>query len=130
MQFRQDIHWYLRILEQIIIQTLQDFGIKGERKEDLTGVWANNRKICALGVKVTRWVTMHGFALNISTDLDYFNHIVPCGITDYGVTSILEETGNIIEQKDVINRLLGHISSLLDVQIKKESKPLNNLVRH
>ena len=69
-QFEQDIHWYLRMIEEVIIKSLMDFGINGERIENLTGVWVKNRKICAIGVKVTRWVTMHGFALNISTDLE------------------------------------------------------------
>jgi lipoyl(octanoyl) transferase len=118
-QFQKDIHWYLRNIEEVIIQTLHDFGIQAERIAKLTGVWVNNRKICAIGIKVTRWVTMHGFALNISTDLNYFKHIIPCGITDYGVTSILEETGNIIARKDVINNLCNHFRSIFDVSMRK-----------
>lgn len=121
-QFQKDVHWYLRNLEEVIIQTLRDFGIRAVRIAKLTGVWVNNRKICAIGVKVTRWVTMHGFALNISTDLEYFNHIIPCGISNHGVTSILEETGNIIARKDVINSLCNHFRSLFDVTMREKHK--------
>jgi lipoyl(octanoyl) transferase len=117
LQFRKDIHWYLRTIEEVVIQTLMDFGIKGQRIPDLTGVWVKNRKICAIGVKVTRWVTMHGFALNISTNLDYFNHIIPCGISDHGVTSIFEEIGNIVDQKDVITSLYHNFSTLFEAKL-------------
>jgi len=121
-QFRKDIHWYLRTIEEVIINTLKDFEIIGERIPKLTGVWVKNRKICAIGVKVTRWVTMHGFALNISTNLDQFNHIIPCGITDRGVTSIFEEIGNIVDQKDVINSLYHYFSTLFEVKLSKIQK--------
>jgi len=122
-QFKKDIHWYLRNLEEVIIQTLHDFNIEGERISNLTGVWVNRKKICAIGVKVTRWVTMHGFALNVSTNLDYFNHIIPCGISDHGVTSIFEQYGNIIDQKDVINSLNHYFAEIFEVQqiIKRQS---------
>jgi lipoyl(octanoyl) transferase len=120
-QFRKDIHWYLRNIEDVIIQTIRDFGIQGERIPDLTGVWVKRRKICAIGVKVTRWVTMHGFALNISTNLGYFNHIIPCGISDHGVTSIFEEIGNNVDQKDVISSLYHHFGEVFAVEfIKKQ----------
>jgi lipoyl(octanoyl) transferase len=118
-QFRQDIHWYLRTIEELIIKTLMEFEIQGTRIPDLTGVWVQKRKICAIGVKVTRWVTMHGFALNISTELDYFNHIIPCGISDHGVTSILKESGNIVDKNDVIISLCRNLSKLFDVQLTK-----------
>jgi len=121
-QFRQDIHWYLRTIEEVIIMTLKDFELHGTRIPDLTGVWVRKRKICAIGVKVTRWVTMHGFALNVSTDLDYFNHIIPCGIPDHGVTSILEETGNIVDKKDVITSLCYNFSTLFDVKLTKSKQ--------
>jgi lipoyl(octanoyl) transferase len=121
-QFRKDTHWYLRNLEETIIQTLRDFGIQGERIPDLTGVWIQKKKICAIGVKVTRWVTMHGFALNISTNLEYFNHIIPCGIFDHGVTSIVEEIGNIVDQKDVIKSLNHYFADIFGIQIIKKQK--------
>jgi len=118
-QFHKDIHWYLRNLEEVIIETLQDYKIHGERIPKLTGVWVNGEKICAIGVKVTRWVTMHGFALNVSTNLDYFNHIVPCGISDHGVTSIFKQIGNKVNQKDVIKSLNHYFSEIFDVQLQK-----------
>ena len=111
-QFRKDIHWYLRNLEEVIIQTLRDFGIQGGRITGLTGVWVNKKKICAIGIKVTRWVTMHGFALNISTNLEYFKHIVPCGITDLGVTSLFDQTGNNVNQKNVIKSVTHYFGEI------------------
>ena len=98
-QFFTDIHKYMRYLEEAVIQTLNEFGIKGERAEGLTGVWIEPetpraRKICAMGVKSSRWVTMHGIGFNVNTNLSYFNHIVPCGIDDKGVTSMQKELGS------------------------------------
>ena len=106
LKFKKDVHWYLRTLEQVIIQTLLEFEFSANRIEGLTGVWVENKKICAIGVKITRWVTMHGFALNVSTDLNYFSHIIPCGISDKGVTSISELKGNTIIKKDVVTKLM------------------------
>jgi lipoate-protein ligase B len=89
----QDIHRYLRELEEVIIQTLKIYGINGERHPEYTGVWVGNEKIAAIGIKVSRWVTMHGFAFNINTDLSYFGKIIPCGISDKGVTSLEKISG-------------------------------------
>ena len=86
--FKQSVAWYMRALEEVIIETLKLFNIKASRKDGLTGVWVKDEKIGAQGVRMTRWVTMHGFALNVNTDLRYFNDIIPCGIKDFGVTSI------------------------------------------
>lgn len=86
--FKQSVTWYMRALEEVIIETLKLFNIKASRKDGLTGVWVKDEKIGAQGVRMTRWVTMHGFALNVNTDLRYFNDIIPCGIKDFGVTSI------------------------------------------
>jgi lipoyl(octanoyl) transferase len=119
-QFHQDVHWYLRNLEEVIIGTLKDLSIRGVRIPGLTGVWVGKKKICAIGIKVTHWVTMHGFALNISTNLDYFKHIIPCGIADKGVTSILEEVGNNIDRKDVIMSLSNHFEKIFGIKIKKQ----------
>ena len=119
-QFKKDIHWYLRNIEEVIIQTLGDFKIQGERIKNLTGVWVKQKKICAIGVKVTRWVTMHGFALNVSTNLDYFNHIIPCGIADHGVTSIFEQIGNNVNKKDVIKSLNQYFSEIFEVQLHEK----------
>ena len=86
--FKQSVTWYMRALEEVIIETLKLFNIKATRKDGLTGVWVKDKKIGAQGVRMTKWVTMHGFALNVNTDLRFFNDIIPCGIKDFGVTSI------------------------------------------
>ena len=86
--YKKSISWYMRSLEQLIIDTLAEYGITAERKVGLTGVWVGDEKIAALGVRVTRWVTMHGFALNVTPDLIYYSGIIPCGIFEYGVTSM------------------------------------------
>ncbi|MFB6247216.1 MAG: lipoyl(octanoyl) transferase LipB [Salinibacter sp.] len=99
-RFFTDLGRYLRTLEEVVIRACGAYGVTGRRVDGRTGVWVGpdargpERKICAMGVRCSRWVTMHGFALNVTTDLDYFDHIVPCGIDDRGVTSLAEETGN------------------------------------
>ncbi|ELR73706.1 Octanoate-[acyl-carrier-protein]-protein-N-octanoyltransferase [Fulvivirga imtechensis AK7] len=116
--FFTDIHKYLRLLEEAIIQTLTEYGISAGRIEGLTGVWLdhekqlNPRKICAMGVKSSRWVTMHGFAFNVNTNLDYFNYIVPCGIDDKAVTSLQQELGkeqNIAEVRQILKEKIAHL---------------------
>jgi lipoyl(octanoyl) transferase len=120
--FFTDIHLYLRTLEEAVILTLKDYGIAAGRYEGFTGVWldADNhraRKICALGVRCSRWVTMHGFALNVNTDLGYFNNIVPCGIDDKDVTSISRELGRAVDIEEVKLKLKGHIAALFGMQL-------------
>lgn len=110
-----DIHKYLRVLEEVIIRTCADFGIEAGRIEGLTGVWTGNEKICAMGIRCSRWVTMHGFALNVNTDLSYFNHIVPCGITGRSVTSFQAKLGKKIDEADVKERIIVHFSELFEV---------------
>ncbi len=112
--FRPDIHWYLRALEEAVIQTLATYGLRAGRIAGLTGVWLDweagaptPRKICALGVRCSRWVTLHGLALNVNTDLSYFGHIVPCGITDKAVTSLQAELGRAVPVAEVQERLLA-----------------------
>ena len=95
--FYTDIHRFLREIEEVIIQTIAHFGLEGYRVDGRTGVWVNDRKICAIGVRTSRWVSMHGFALNVNTDLRYFENIIPCGIADKEVTSIERETGNKVD---------------------------------
>ncbi len=120
--FFTDIHRYMRTLEEAIIRTLADYGLTSGRIDGLTGVWLDHetqrtpRKICALGVKASRWVTMHGFALNVNTDLNYFTHIVPCGIDDKAVTSMQQELGKVLEMKDVEEKLKGHLAELFGLQ--------------
>jgi lipoyl(octanoyl) transferase len=113
--FKKDVHWYLRMLEEVIIRTLKTFGLTAGRAEGLTGVWVNDAKICAMGIKVTRWITMHGFALNVNTDLKYFQHIVPCGINDKSVTSISRLVGNKVDLKHVIKELVDRFEQVFQV---------------
>ncbi|HAR19331.1 MAG TPA: lipoyl(octanoyl) transferase, partial [Cytophagales bacterium] len=108
--FFTDIHLYMRSLEEVVIQTCAAFGILAHRMQGLTGVWVHAdsvqpAKICAMGVKTSRWVTMHGLALNVNTDLNYFNHIVPCGIQDKSVTSIQKEVGREINLEEVKSKM-------------------------
>lgn len=121
--FFTDINRYLRLLEESVILTLKDFGIQSGRVKGLTGVWIDGddpskaRKICALGVKLSRWVTMHGFAFNINTDLSYFDHIVPCGISDKSVTSLERELGSTQNIQEVQSILLNHLINLFEFKI-------------
>ncbi len=120
--FFTDIHRFLRTLEEVIILTLADFGLEGARSQGETGVWLDvntpfARKICALGVRASRWVTMHGFALNVNTDLSYFDHIIPCGITGKGVTSMQKELGQKIDEKTVSQGIKRHLSNCFEATI-------------
>ena len=120
--FYTDIHLYLRMLEEAIILTCQDYGLSAGRINGLTGVWINHesdqaRKICAFGVKASRWISMHGFAFNIKPDLSYFSHIVPCGISEKGVTSLSQELGIDVNELEVKELVLGHLSSLFGFEI-------------
>ena len=121
--FFTDIHKYMRLLEEAVILTLADFNIIAGRIPGLTGVWLdheaqiNPRKICAMGVKTSRWVTMHGLALNVNTALDYFEHIVPCGITDKAVTSMHKELGKNLNMAEVTKVLSQHVITLFGMKI-------------
>ncbi len=120
--FFTDIHKYLRLLEEVVIRTLAEYGVKGERSSGETGVWIDvntpfARKICAFGVRASRWVTMHGFAFNVNTDLRYFDYIIPCGIRGKGVTSLSKE----IQQKEmdmlkVKKTIQKHFADLFEVE--------------
>lgn len=117
--FFTDIHKYLRLLEEIIILTIAEYGLKGKRSEGETGVWLDvgtpfARKICALGVRASRWVTMHGFALNVNTNLGYFDHIIPCGIQGKAVTSMQSELGREIPLNEVKEKIKKHFCALFD----------------
>jgi lipoyl(octanoyl) transferase len=117
--FFTDIHKYVRFLEEAVILTCQEYGIKAERISGLTGVWINEgspRKICAIGVKSSRWVTMHGLALNVNTDLSYFGNIVPCGIDDKAVTSMQQELGMEVDMIEVSNKLKSHMGNLFEIE--------------
>ena len=120
--FFTDIHKYLRLLEETIILTLADYGLEASRSQGETGVWLDlgtpfARKICALGVRASRWVTMHGFALNINTDLGYFDHIIPCGIRGKSVTSLrVELKRDQVDENEVKEKLLEHFLNLFEAQ--------------
>ncbi|MDB4088854.1 lipoyl(octanoyl) transferase LipB [Flavobacteriales bacterium] len=126
--FFTDIHKYLRFIEEAVILTLEEYGIKSGRIDGLTGVWLDiddpfkSRKICALGVKCSRWVTMHGFAFNVNTDLSLFENIIPCGIDDKAVTSMQKELGKEMDMEEVKGKLLINLSNLFDFDVQKEEE--------
>jgi lipoyl(octanoyl) transferase len=125
-KFYTDIGRYLRDLEEVIILTLAEYGIASGRSKGETGVWIDagskgrERKICAMGVRCSRWITMHGFALNVNTDLGYFNHIIPCGIQDKKMTSIQEELGRTIDFSEVKEKLKRNFEKVFDIVIREE----------
>ncbi len=129
--FFNDIHLYLRYLEEAVIRMLAEYNILGTRIDKLTGVWidaespSQARKICAFGVRCNRWVTMHGFALNVNTDLDYFNHIIPCGIPDKAVSSMKKELGFEPDMEMVKEQLKKHLSDLFSMELISRSITLN-----
>jgi len=119
--FFTDIHKYLRFLEEVIIKTMAEYGIKSERSEGETGVWLDvgtpfARKICAMGVRTSRWVTMHGFALNVNANLGYFDNIIPCGIKGKAVTSMEAELDKKIPLEEVKSKILKHFSELFEAK--------------
>ena len=124
--FFTDIHKYLRLLEEMVILTLAEYGLKAERSKGETGVWLDvgtpfARKICAMGVRASRWVTMHGFALNVNTDLGYFDMMIPCGIKDKAVTSLNAELGKVkVDVDKVKEKLLKHFEALFEAGVVKQ----------
>lgn len=124
--FFTDIHKYLRFLEEMVIRTLAEYGLKAGRSEGETGVWLDvgtpfARKICAMGVRASRWVTMHGFALNVNADLGYFDLMIPCGIKDKAVTSLNVELGKKeVDMEEVKQKLLKHFTALFEAELVKE----------
>lgn len=127
--FFTDIARYIRCLEEVIIRTLSDYSIDAGRIAGLTGVWIdyqhghNPRKICAIGVRTSRWVTMHGFAFNINTDLRYFSHIVPCGIADKAVTSLQHELGRHVPLQEVEEKVKHHFEQVFECQLQTMAAP-------
>lgn len=122
-KFKTDLGWYLRSLEEVIILTMADYGLKGARSSGETGVWLDpdikgkERKICAMGIKCSRWITMHGFAFNINTDLRFFDYIVPCGIQDKAVTSLEKELGHTVPMEEVKQKVLTHFQAVFQCRI-------------
>ena len=116
---RKDVHWYLRSVEEALIRALGEFGLRGDRVAGRTGVWVGDEKVAAIGVGVRRWVTWHGFALNVSTDLDAFSLIVPCGIRDKGVTSLERLLGRQVEEREVLAAVLGGFSEVFGLELRQ-----------
>jgi lipoyl(octanoyl) transferase len=125
-KFGTDIGKYLRNIEEVIILTLAEYGLKGERSKGETGVWiepgtpGRERKICAIGVRCSRWITMHGFAFNVNTDLSYFNHIIPCGIIDKQVTSLEKELGRNVNVEEVKEKIRMNFEKVFEAELVSE----------
>ncbi|MCW3106886.1 MAG: lipoyl(octanoyl) transferase LipB [Segetibacter sp.] len=123
--FKTDLGWYLRSLEEVIILTMADYGLKGDRSKGETGVWLDpgikgrERKICAMGIRCSRWITMHGFAFNINTDLDYFNYIIPCGIQNKQVTSLQKELGHAVPMEEVKQKVRANFEKVFEVDVEE-----------
>lgn len=126
-EWQKDTHKYLRALEEVIIKTLSNYGIIGSRNSDYTGVWIDNRKIAAIGIKVSRWITMHGFAFNVNTDLSRFNGIIPCGIKDKEVTSLKNEIGSSIEVEEVKLILLNAFREVFNYDLVEKEEDIYSL---
>jgi lipoyl(octanoyl) transferase len=125
-KFYTDIGKYLRNLEEVIILTMAEYGIKGDRSSGETGVWiepglpGKERKICAIGVRCSRWITMHGFAFNVNTDLSYFNHIIPCGIVNKQVTSLEKELGSKVDMEEVKQRVKRNFEKVFNAELRSQ----------
>src|SRR5882672_11213051 len=111
---RCDVHRYVRDLEEVLIRVAADYGLAGERVKGLTGVWIGGEKVAAIGVRIARWITSHGFALNVTTDLEYFGLIVPCGIADRGVTSLSKLVGHRVDRREVEDRVVQRFTEVFD----------------
>jgi lipoyl(octanoyl) transferase len=109
---RCDVHRYVRDIEEVLIRTAADYGVQAGRVEGLTGVWVGRDKLAAIGVRIARWVTSHGFAFNVTTDLEYFNLIVPCGIADGSVTSLARLLGHPVDRLEVEDRIVSHFGDV------------------
>lgn len=122
-KFKPDLGWYLRSLEEVIILTMAEYGLNGSRSPGETGVWLNpdvegkQRKICAMGIKCSRWITMHGFAFNVNTDLSYFEHIVPCGIQNKQITSLQKELGHAVAMEEVKDKVRMNFERVFDCRL-------------
>ena len=128
---RCDVHRYVRDLEEVLIRTAGDYGISAERIEGLTGVWIGGEKLAAIGVRIARWVTSHGFALNVTTDLEYFNLIVPCGIVGRGVTSLERLLGGPVNRGELETRLIGHFCEVFErAPTATRELPASSLIRY
>jgi lipoyl(octanoyl) transferase len=132
-KFKTDLGWYLRSLEEVVILTMAEYGLKGERSKGETGVWlepgiiGKERKICAMGIRCSRWITMHGFAFNVNTCLDYFNYIIPCGIQNKQVTSLQKELGYEMPMEEVKKKVKTNFEKIFGVEIQPATDKLFDL---
>ncbi len=123
-QFKPDLNWYLRNLEEVMILTMAEYGLCGERSKGETGVWmdpdikGHERKICAMGIRCSRWITMHGFAFNVNTDLSFFDYIIPCGIQDKKVTSLETELGQSVSMDEVKEKVKRNFEKVFDISLE------------
>ncbi len=122
---RRDIAWYMRSVEEVLIRLAADYGIEAARIPGVTGVWVGNEKLAAMGVHVSRWITSHGFALNVNTGLRYFKWIVPCGIRDKGVTSLHRLLGRKVSMEEVRERVIEHFSAVFGLEMETKPQPAN-----
>lgn len=127
-QHRRDIAWYMRSLEEVMIGVAADFGVKANRIPGLTGVWVGNEKLAAMGVHISRWVTSHGFALNVNTDLHYFEWIVPCGILDKGVTSLARLLERPLSVEEVSECVIAHFGRVFGMEMQVQQSAVSNQV--
>ncbi|MGO9482204.1 MAG: lipoyl(octanoyl) transferase LipB [Candidatus Kryptoniota bacterium] len=119
--YYRDVHRYLRDLEEVVVRVLANYGIEGHREPEYTGVWVGSEKICAIGVKISRWVTMHGFAFNVNTDLSYFGRIIPCGIFHKGVTSLARLMGRTIDAEETKRIIAGKFGEVFQTAVERIS---------
>lgn len=126
---KRDVKWYLERLEEVLIRAVARWGIAAERRPGMTGAWVGNRKIGAIGVRVERWVTSHGFALNVSTDLSYFDQIIPCGLSGLGVTSVTREAGRRVECDEVLPALVEEFGRAFGRRMEHEPGNPQGLAR-
>ena len=119
---RRDISWYMRSLEEVFIRTARDYGIDAGRSQGAAGVWVGNNKLVAMGVHLSRWVTSHGFVLNVSTDLRYFEWIVPCGLPGKGVTSLAKLLGHVVPMEEVTEHVAEHFGEVFGVEVVESQK--------
>jgi lipoyl(octanoyl) transferase len=124
-EHRRDIAWYMRSLEEVLIRVAADYGIEAGRLPGAAGVWVGREKLAAMGVHISRWVTSHGFALNVNTDLSYFQWIVPCGLADKGVTSLARLLGHEVDMTVVVDRVIKHFGAVFGVEMKGQSSVIS-----
>jgi lipoyl(octanoyl) transferase len=122
-RIRKDVVWYVRMLEEAMIRAIDDLGVAAGRRPGCTGVWIGEAKVAAIGIHISRWITSHGFALNVNTDLDYFRHIVPCGIADHPVTSLAAVLGSTVDRTLLERRLAEQLGAVLDLEMQWVQHP-------